>query len=176
MDQVENGDPISLKRVEANRRNAQLSTGPRTEEGKARSRYNALKHGVLASALLITEGAAAEYSGVFQELLDGLRQDLAPVGMLEEILVEKIAVCCWRQRRALQCEAAIVREDEILPMPMSKGLLKIMSHRGTDRILRYETTIHRQLAFAMNQLERLQRTRKGENVPAPVTVQLSSDQ
>lgn len=44
-----------------------------------------------------------------------------------------------------------------------------------DRILRYETTIHRQLVYAINQLERLQRARKGEHIPAPVSVQVSSD-
>jgi hypothetical protein len=41
-----------------------------------------------------------------------------------------------------------------------------------DRILRYRTTINRQLFQAMNQLERL---RKGENVPAPLTVQMTHD-
>jgi hypothetical protein len=40
----------------------------------------------------------------------------------------------------------------------------------------YETSIQRQLAYAINQLERLQRTRKGETMPAPMSVQLSSDQ
>lgn len=34
--------------------------------------------------------------------------DLAPVGMLEEMQVEKIAVCWWRQKRALVCEARLV--------------------------------------------------------------------
>jgi hypothetical protein len=45
-----------------------------------------------------------------------------------------------------------------------------------DRILRCEPTIHRQLVYAINQLERLQRARKGEHVPVPVSVQVSSDQ
>jgi len=45
-----------------------------------------------------------------------------------------------------------------------------------DRVLRYETTIQGQLAYAIHELERLQRTRKGEHVPAPVSVQVSSDQ
>jgi hypothetical protein len=45
-----------------------------------------------------------------------------------------------------------------------------------NRILRYESTIQRQQAFAMNQLERLQRARKGEHLTAPVSVQVSSDQ
>jgi hypothetical protein len=49
-----------------------------------------------------------------------------------------------------------------------------------DRLLkvdyRYETTIQRQLFYAINQLGRLQRARKEEHVPAPVSVQVSSDQ
>ena len=44
-----------------------------------------------------------------------------------------------------------------------------------DRILRYDTTVKRQMYQAMHELERLQRARKGEHVPAPVNVQVSSD-
>jgi hypothetical protein len=43
---------VSESRISANRSNAQKSTGPRTEEGKARSRANALKHGLYASAVV----------------------------------------------------------------------------------------------------------------------------
>jgi hypothetical protein len=90
---------VSLsKKAAANRRNAQFSTGPRTKEGKRRSRRNALKHGILASALLITEGEGAEDSAESDELLGGLHRDLEPVGTLEEMLVEKITIC-WFHRR-----------------------------------------------------------------------------
>lgn len=44
-----------------------------------------------------------------------------------------------------------------------------------DLILRYEASVHRQLVHAINQLERMQRTRKGEHVPAPVALHLSND-
>ena len=186
---------ISLsKRAVANRRNAQRSTGPSTEEGKSRSRRNALKHDVLASALLITEGEGAEDPAEFDELLGGLRRDLAPVGTLEEMLIEKIAVCWWRQKRVLRCEAGLVRRaflpdpgrqvKECLSSAIGLGphpeLAAIKDHLSLplsadlDRILRYETTIQRQLVYAISQLERLQRARKGEHVPAPVSVRLSS--
>ena len=98
---------ISPQKLAANRRNAQLSTGPRTEEGKSRSRVNAVKHGILSFAV-VTEGKRAEDPAEFDELLGGLWRDLAPVGTLEEMLVEKIAVCWWRQRRALKSEAWLV--------------------------------------------------------------------
>lgn len=54
--------------------------------------------------------------------------------------------------------------------------LRLPRGADLDRVLRYETTIQRQLTYAINQLERLQRARKGEHVPAPVSVQVSSDQ
>ncbi len=112
------------------------------------------------------------------------------------MLVEKIAICWWRQRRALKCEAGLVRRAFVpdpatqLQESLSRGaglgpnpeLATIKDHlrlplsAELDRILRYETANQRQLGYAINQLERLQRTRKGEHVPAPVSVQLSSDQ
>ncbi len=194
---------ISLKKLGANRRNAQLSTGPKTEEGKNRSRHNAVKHGILASAVLITKGSGAEDPAEFEQLWDSLRGDLAPVGVLEEMLVEKIAVCLWRQKRALQCEVGLVRQQfakaafDVWVAEMEEPVegeeepfnedgpkdqepitddLRLPQGAELDRILRYEATIQRQLVYAINQLERLQRARKGEHVPAPVSVQVSSDQ
>lgn len=126
---TDNVVPLS-KKAAANRRNAQLSTGPRTEEGKSRSRRNALKHGVLASALLITKGEGAEEQAEFNELVCALYEDLAPVGVLEEILVEKIAVCTWRQKRALLCENGMIRrafvpEPQHPPDPNEEELVKL---------------------------------------------------
>jgi len=178
---------ISSKKSEANRRNAQLSTGPRTEAGKRQSRRNAVKHGILASALLITKGLGAEDPAEFEDLLSGLHRDLAPVGALEEMLVEKIAVCWWRQKRTLRCEAGLVRRQYPsraldAQVPEEDDKQRITDHLslpwgpGFDLILRYETSVHRKLVHAINQLERMQRTRKGEHVPAPVSVQVSGDQ
>lgn len=113
--------------------------------------------------------------------------------MLEEMLVEKIAVCWWRQKRALKCEAGLVRRAFVtdpgrqLHESLSRNLglstdpelanhLSLPLGADLDLILRYETANQRQLVYAINQLERLQRTRGGEHVPAPVSVQLSSDQ
>jgi hypothetical protein len=104
--------------------------------------------------------------------------------MLEEILVEKIATCCWRQRRALRCEAGLIRRGFVpntIEMRLNPQKEAITEHHSLplgqklDSILRYETTIQRQMVYAINQLERLQRARKGEHVPAPVNVQVSGD-
>ena len=118
--------------------------------------------------------------------MGGLGRDLAPVGALEEMLVEKIAVCWWRQKRALRCESGLVRKqlsDRKLTAEETResrdaitDYLSLPWGYGFDRILRYETAIQRQLTYAINQLERMQRSRKGEHVPAPLSVQVSSDQ
>ena len=79
------------KQIAANRLNAQLSTGPRTEEGKAASSRNAIKHGLFTEALLIP--------GEDQQHLEDLRQqfltDYLPAGAEEELLVEEIASSAW---------------------------------------------------------------------------------
>lgn len=197
---IESGDtvgkvPISRKKLEANRRNSRLSTGPKTQQGKSWSRRNRLKHGILASALLITEGEGAEDRAQFEELLSGIYRDRRPVGTLEEMLIEKLAVCWWRMKRVLRCEAGLIecgfisdpsrQIEESLSREMGLGpkaeLLMIRHHLSLplgaelDRMLRYEAAIQRQLIHAINQLESLQRIRTGENVPAPLSVQLSSD-
>ena len=102
---------VSLRKAQANRRNALKSTGPKTPEGKRFVRWNALKHGLLAREVLIPAGMGAEDRTEFRNLLRQLRHDLQPSGALEEILVEKIAVCYWRLRRGLRSEIRGIQND-----------------------------------------------------------------
>ena len=101
---------VSLKKIATNRRNALRSTGPRTPEGKRAVRWNALKHGLLAREVVIPVGEGKENPDDFRNLLAQLRDDLQPAGVLEEILVEKIAVCYWRLRRVLRSEMGEIRQ------------------------------------------------------------------
>ena len=103
MDEINGGQLISMRKLEPNRRNAERSTGPRTPEGKRRVGRNALKHGIRASALLLNDHRSEE-AAQFEELLCNLSRDLEPVGELEEMMVEQIAVCRWRLRRAIRFE------------------------------------------------------------------------
>src|SRR5512135_3227395 len=96
--------PDCSKRLLANRQNATKSTGPRTLAGKLRSRRNAVKHGVLASKALIAFGQGAEDTAAYRKLLADLYRDFSPQGRMEEVLVEKIAVCIWKQGRFLATE------------------------------------------------------------------------
>ena len=78
------------------------STGPRTLAGKAKSKFNVLKHGVLSSAVVLDGESKEEYAQFLSELANVLN----PVGKLEETLLEKIASTIWRHRRLLQAEAS----------------------------------------------------------------------
>lgn len=99
----------SPKMIEANRRNAKLSTGPKSPAGKATVRWNAMKHGLLAKEAVIRAGDGKESSTQFDTLLKALVAEFRPEGALEEMLVERIAVSYWRLRRALRCEAGEIR-------------------------------------------------------------------
>jgi hypothetical protein len=150
----------SPRKIEANRRNAKKSTGPKTSRGKTISSWNSTRHGLLAERLPSIPDKDKKH---FARLLSSLRQDLEPVGTVEEVLVERIAQEYWRLGVAARHEA----EEPGRPKPFGKTSI--------DRILRYETMINRQLYQAINQLERLQRLRKGENVPPPLNLQVLQD-
>jgi len=101
---------VSEKQLEANRQNA-LKGGVKTEEGKAIVKYNALKHGLLAKEVVISVGEGAENPGEFDALVEDLMTQFAPVGAIEEMLVEKIAVSYWRLRRACRYEVGLIRNE-----------------------------------------------------------------
>ncbi|MDX9857591.1 MAG: hypothetical protein RBT76_07370 [candidate division Zixibacteria bacterium] len=98
-------------KVESNRRNARKSTGPKTEKGKDAVKWNAMKHGLLAQQVVIAKGDGKEDLKQFGTLLYTLRAELGPVGVLEEMLVERIAVCYWRLRRAVMAETGVIRKQ-----------------------------------------------------------------
>ena len=77
--------------MKANKKNTKKG-GVKTEEGKAIVKYNALRHGLLAKEVVITVGEGAENPEEFNALLENLKLQLAPVGTLEEMPMEKIAV------------------------------------------------------------------------------------
>jgi hypothetical protein len=101
--------PTSQRKIEANRRNARRSTGPRTSTGKKTVSQNAVKHGLLAREVVILDGDGKEDGDEFQELLERLRADYQPVGVVEEMLVEKIATSWWRLGRVLRAENGEIR-------------------------------------------------------------------
>jgi hypothetical protein len=82
--------------IDANRANAQKSTGPRTAEGKAAVAQNALKHGLMARAAVLQGEEWEEYTSFHENMI----QELYPDGLQEEELAERIVGLYWRLRRA----------------------------------------------------------------------------
>ena len=92
------------KQIEANRQNCRLSTGPRTEAGKAASSANALSHGLTAASTVVLPEEDAD---AFERLREGVIADLDPAGVLQEALAQRVAVLLWRLDRAARLEAEL---------------------------------------------------------------------
>ena len=92
------------RQLEANRLNALKSTGPRTPEGKARSRRNAITHGLTARDVVL----AHEDPARFEALCEELRLRFKPRDAFEEELAGRIAALLWRLRRFPVFEAALL--------------------------------------------------------------------
>jgi hypothetical protein len=79
---------ISQRRIDANRRNAMRSTGPKTEEGKAQSRRNSLIHGLAGDGVVVPEDEGQAASERAEQWISSLR----PMNAFEMGLVETIAI------------------------------------------------------------------------------------
>ena len=97
---------LSESQIEANRANAQLSTGPKTLEGKQRSSLNALRHGLNAQAVLLPHEDAI----AFQRHNKKWWADLKPKGALEEQLVQSLVDLSWRINRMRNMETNMLAE------------------------------------------------------------------
>ena len=101
--------------AEKNRRNAARSTGPRTPGGKAKSRLNAVSHGLRSTALVLPGERASDW----EAHRDGVAASLSPAGALEQDLACRIASLLWRLRRVTAFEAGHVDikvlHDEVAP-------------------------------------------------------------
>lgn len=98
------------------------STGPRTPQGKLRTKFNARKHGLFSKVVLLEDESRAE----FDVLLNGLMEDFCPQGKLETVLVENLATLLWRKRRLLQVETAQISDR------IAKGLADEEGHRTIE--------------------------------------------
>ena len=116
----------TIKQLNANRRNAQKSTGPRTPEGKNKSRFNAVKHGGRAESLLIPGEDPAAFEALRQELI----QDWLPQDTMEKLMVEQIAVNEWKSRRLDRAAARVERDlEDTSDYVMSMNRLSLIQAR-----------------------------------------------
>jgi hypothetical protein len=95
----------SFRQIEANRRNAQLSTGPVTEEGKRRSRQNAVRHGLTAETVIDALEDAEDYAA-FEMTITA---DYDAQSAVERELVLRLASLLWRLRRATTIESGLFK-------------------------------------------------------------------
>src|SRR6201995_4487352 len=95
----------SLRQLEANRRNARLSTGPVTEDGKQRSRRNALRHGLTAETVIHALEDADDYAAFEM----AIKADHDPETAVERELVLRLASLLWRLRRATAIESGLFK-------------------------------------------------------------------
>jgi hypothetical protein len=105
----------SFRQIEANRRNALRSTGPKTEQGKRRSRRNAVRHGLAAETVVATLEDIEDYRGFEAAIIADYDAQTA----VERELVLRLASLLWRIRRAtaietdlLQIQAEILRDRQ----------------------------------------------------------------
>jgi hypothetical protein len=93
----------SLRQIEANRHNARLSTGPTTDEGKRRSRQNAVRHGLTAETVIGSLEDSEDYAAF--EL--AVTSDYDAQTTVERELVLRLASLLWRLRRATAIETGL---------------------------------------------------------------------
>jgi hypothetical protein len=132
---------LALARRSANVANAQLSTGPRTNEGKARSAQNARKHGLTAQDLVIGPEDREE----FEALLAGFQNDVAPQSVLQQTLFDELVTAAWNLRRIRRmetelCSHAATYQDLLNDDDLQAKLDRLARHKS-----RIERTFHRSL-------------------------------
>jgi hypothetical protein len=131
----------------ANQINAQSSTGPRTEAGKAASSRNNFRHG-LASSQLIIPGENPEE---FEELLASFQTEHAPSTPTEQALIHKMAEHLWLSQRALSFQSLCFTGPEV-------------DQKQLALYLRYQSTHDRAFHKSLNDLLKLRKERRQEQI------------
>jgi hypothetical protein len=172
----------SQRQLDANRRNAARG-GPRTPEGRAAVRCNALDHGLTASITVLP----GEDPKAFQQLREDLFQDYLPATYTERMLFEEFARCSWKLLRLRRVENeiwteyifAIRRKEGVTDAPTQQeadralaGVLVEVPTKNLANYYRYERAITRDFYRALHELERAQRERRRRE-PIPVTEPLT---
>jgi len=171
--------------TKANRKNAQKSTGPKTDEGKAAVSQNAVKHGLFAQSVIYGEN-----EGDYEAFHSKMFAEIDPVGAVELMLAERAVNLAWRLRRAERMQNEVI-EDMIGRLVASnparrrrecyyinKGIrlndprvdlddLPLgriatsdwSSNKVLDRMLMYERRIENSMMKTMHELERRQMIR-----------------
>ena len=168
--------------VNANRINAQKSTGPRTPEGKARSRRNGLLHGLTAKTCMLD----GEDPAALTDLVDKLSEKFRPQDTDEDFYVERMAKARCRYNRIMPLEAGIFNirlsvdqaPKEVVAALSQEGqrawayLRDANGGNALSKLARYETGLLREYDRSRQELEKLQKIRAARPTPPPVADEL----
>ena len=109
----------SARKIAANRLNAKKCTGPRTQRGKSRARWNALKHGAYATQRLIR----GEDAKAYQRLSERVFAETKPGTAIACMLVDQIIGDIWRLRRVEQAERAYLEHVRVANLARTQRAL-----------------------------------------------------
>jgi hypothetical protein len=176
----------STAQFEANFANAQKSTGPRSQNGKHRTRLNAYRHGLTGQIQLLT----ADEHEAFDKHCAGIRESLDPVGALEIELAQSIAEDHWRLKRARAIETGIFAlgqegalgalvtndRDDPAQLPIDEALSRartwLAKSENFQLLALYEQRIHRAIAKNMAEFRTLRAERQAVRKQALEEAQL----
>jgi hypothetical protein len=160
----------SDKQIDANRLNAQKSTGPRTEAGRAISRLNAIKHGLTGHLYVMTDDERQARDTFVAGILDSLK----PADAIERQLAHSVADGYWRINRVAAIENNFLAADaynqeldrtaESEQPEIDRALapaLSFIKHPERFQLLGvYEMRLHRKIRLDLQQLREIQATRR----------------
>jgi hypothetical protein len=155
----------TLAQLTANRANAQRSTGPRSVEGKAVSRFNALTHGMDAASIVIP----GEDPAVFEAISEDYHRQFVPQSALEQFHVDTLIRSDWQKRRLQRTEAKLYRAL-LAEGPIAEDLdVAVLRDSATAKLLRKVfaqiASLDRAFFRALNDLRRIERERDQETDP-----------
>ena len=148
--------PPSDRRLAANRANAQLSTGPRTPEGKAASSQNACKHGILARHTLFAKEDPQE----LEEFRTVFYDKFQPADDYESSLVDLMIDAKWRIARLHRIESAEFDRQLSEYRNAERAGLMLYSSESCERRSRYESRLLRNHATVLSELQKHQAKRE----------------
>lgn len=151
---------VSEKQLEANRRNAQRSTGPQTAEGKARSSRNNLRHGLTGQVTVLSEEEREAHDAFCHRIVAAL----APETPIEEQLAQFVAGDAWRLNRIAAIETNIFalgrRGDRgEIRNALAEAQAFLDHARELNLLSLYEQRIHRGMQRNLDQLRELRNER-----------------
>ena len=134
--------------IAANQANAQLSTGPKTEEGKARVAQNAVRHGLTAKGFVVHDDEHEEFEALRAQLLG----EIKPEGAVETVTFEELFHAAWNLRRfrRIEAEYSLGAGADFTDPEVGKVL---------DRLTRYQARWQRAWYRALQELRALQTSR-----------------